>query len=91
MATLSELTEQGYYLHNVDNTAYKQGRFLIGERRVEFKHLDDDKAVAYVFDDQDKYTVELWERSGRLEASCSCPADDAGGFCAHEIAVALSI
>jgi uncharacterized Zn finger protein len=91
MATLQDIAASQYFLHGVDEDSYKQGRYLAAERRVVLKHDDEEKAVAEVYDGEDKYEVELWNNDDRLEASCGCTAGQAGQFCAHAVAAALSI
>ena len=51
--------------------------------------LEGDAYKAYVQGTR-RYTVRVWEESGEIETSCSCPYDW-GGACKHVVAVMLAV
>ena len=52
--------------------------------------LEDENMIIGKVQGTHKYNVKLWLEDGELDGSCDCPMGDAGVFCKHCIATALT-
>ena len=70
--------------------SYSRGIGYHADGRVELGIVESDRAEATVRGTM-PYRVALWVDRGSVGWSCSCPMGDAGEFCKHCVAVALTV
>ena len=72
-----------------DAKSYERGEKYFKNGQVEQISVKNGKIIAEVRG-MEWYDVELWEKKGQLDYSCTCPwHEDTGDFCKHCVAVGL--